>query len=441
MSTETSHAFTLPALLRVEGAGIAERGGAWTQQVSSIQEEVAALETEIDEMCHVLYDISHEDRASIATSIVSDIEFADEGVDNSVDSIVVDEGPAADSKTLAADLVSWCVGVGAGRFDARLATGARRQPDEPDPFHPLPAGSPAILTGENGMPMGMPPTGYPVTLSPMMVDDPGHRLDITARVRTVFDAVFGDASDKWWADLGRTFSARDREVGSWLSKGFFDHHLKMYSRSRRKAPVLWPLGTTSGSYLVWLYAHQVTGDSLFRVLSEIVAPKLALERRRLSELVQEFGQSPTASQRKAIDGQDELIDELQQFVDELNAVAPLWQPDLNDGIVITLAPLWRLFAHHKPWSKELHNHWVSLVAGKYDWAQSAMRLWPERVVPKCAVDRSLAIAHGLEDVYWIKDDDNPEKWHARRDPTVSVDQLIADRTDPAAKAALEDAVR
>jgi hypothetical protein len=26
-----------------------------------------------------------------------------------------------------------------------------------------------------------------------------------------------------------------------------------------------------------------------------------------------------------------------------------------------------------------------------------MRLWPERVVPKCAKDRSLAIAHGLED--------------------------------------------
>ena len=42
--------------------------------------------------------------------------------------------------------------------------------------------------------------------------------------------------------------------------------------------------------------------------------------------------------------------------------------------------------------------------GKYDWAHIAMHLWPERVVPKCATDRSLAIAHGLEDVFWTKDD-------------------------------------
>ena len=55
--------------------------------------------------------------------------------------------------------------------------------------------------------------------------------------------------------------------------------------------------------------------------------------------------------------------------------------------------------------------WDALCEGKYDWAHLAMHLWPERVVPKCATDRSLAIAHGLEDVFWVEGDDG--KWKPR----------------------------
>jgi hypothetical protein len=39
-----------------------------------------------------------------------------------------------------------------------------------------------------------------------------------------------------------------------------------------------------------------------------------------------------------------------------------------------------------------------------------MHLWPERVVPKCMTDRSLAIAHGLEDVFWVEDFN--QRWRA-----------------------------
>ena len=111
-------------------------------------------------------------------------------------------------------------------------------------------------------------------------------------------------------------------------------------------------------------------------------------------------------------------------------MAPLWHPDLNDGIVIVLAPLWRLFAHHRAWSNELKSRWGKLAKGEYDWAQLAMHIWPERVIPKCAEDRSLAIAHDLEDVFWAQDDDNPDKWHPRHTPTTPIDQLIADRANP-----------
>jgi hypothetical protein len=75
------------------------------------------------------------------------------------------------------------------------------------------------------------------------------------------------------------------------------------------------------------------------------------------------------------------------------------------------------------------------VRGKYDWSHLAMHLWPERVVPKCAKDRSLAIAHGLEDVFWVEGTDG--KWTARKTPTKSVDELVKERTSPAVKSALK----
>jgi hypothetical protein len=40
--------------------------------------------------------------------------------------------------------------------------------------------------------------------------------------------------------------------------------------------------------------------------------------------------------------------ELKNFRDELLRVAKFWKPNLNDGIQITAAPLWKLF-QHKPW--------------------------------------------------------------------------------------------
>jgi hypothetical protein len=90
---------------------------------------------------------------------------------------------------------------------------------------------------------------------------------------------------------------------------------------------------------------------------------------------------------------------------------------------------------HKPWQKELKCKWDELAVGKYDWANIAMHLWPERVVPKCATDRSLAIAHGLEDIFWVEEEDG--KWKPRTIPTKTADELVLDRSSPAVKSALK----
>jgi len=123
------------------------------------------------------------------------------------------------------------------------------------------------------------------------------------------------------------------------------------------------------------------------------------------------------------------------FLDEVKCVAPLWNPILDDGVVLTMASLWRLVPQHKPWQRELKGKWDELAAGKNDWAHLAMHLWPERVIPKCSANRSLAIAHGLEDVFWTKGDDC--KWKPRPMPTRLVDGLVRERTSVAVKAALK----
>jgi hypothetical protein len=436
---ETSHAFILPALLQMEGKTLSARDTAWNDHVREVEAELVAIQAEIDERCFALYGFDEEDRRSIAQGFGSTggSEATDEAEGDAEDEM---DAEAASITTVAAELVSWAVGVAVGRFDVRLATGDRAMPSEPEPFDPLPVCSPGMLTGDDGLPLARPPFEYPILFPEdgILVDDPGHPRDITAAVRAVFDAVFGLSADAFLQEAAALVDPRGHDLRRWLASGFFEHHLKRHSKSRRKAPTLWQLGVASGRYCVWGYAHRLTRDSLFAIQNDVVAPKLAHEERRLSSLLAQAGPTASAHDRAEIVAQEEVVDEIRTFVEELRRVAPLWNPDLDDGIVLVMAPLWRL-SPHKVWQKELKGRWDKLVAGKYDWAHLAMHLWPERVLPKCATDRSLAIAHDLEDVFWVEDADG--KRTARTTPTRSLEDLIAERTSPAVKAALLDLLR
>jgi hypothetical protein len=98
--------------------------------------------------------------------------------------------------------------------------------------------------------------------------------------------------------------------------------------------------------------------------------------------------------------------------DTLLKIAPTYQPNHDDGVQITAAPLWPLF-RHKPWQKVLKDTWTKLEKGDYDWAHLAMAYWPERVRVKCKTDKSLAIAHGLEDLY-VEPEAAPKKTRGKK---------------------------
>ena len=100
---------------------------------------------------------------------------------------------------------------------------------------------------------------------------------------------------------------------------------------------------------------------------------------------------------KAMDRQEQFLSELREFEEKLRRVANLHLDfDLNDGVILNMAPLWELV----PWN-EPKKYWEELQEGKYDWAHIAYSLWPKRVEEACKRDRSIAIAHGREDLWEV----------------------------------------
>lgn len=266
----------------------------------------------------------------------------------------------------------------------------------------------------------------------ILVDDPGHTRDIITHIEQSIHAHFGSVVDEIVLALGEAL--HQSGLRGFMARSFYLRHLSEYSDFRRQAPIYWQLATPSTSYSMWLYIHAFTADTLFRLQNEYVAPKLAQEERRLESIARELRGNATAAERKTLALQEDFVEELRTILDEVKRVAPLWKPNLENGVIINFAPLWRLVPQHQPWQKELKATWDALCDEMYDWAPLAMHLWPERVVPKCATDRSLAIAHGLEDAFWVEGSDG--KWTERKTMTRPIEELVRERTSPAVKAAL-----
>jgi len=179
-------------------------------------------------------------------------------------------------------------------------------------------------------------------------------------------------------------------------KCFFDFHLSDYSLGSRQAPIYWLLQTPSASYSLWIYYHSLTDQTLYTCVNNFVDLKLKTVIDDLNNL-RNISNRSTQEEKKL----EQLINfelELTDFRDELLRITKFWKPNLNDGVQITAAPLWKLF-QHKPWQKKLKQTWEKLEKGDYDWAHLAYSIWPERVKEKCKKDKSLAIAHDLEELY------------------------------------------
>lgn len=306
----------------------------------------------------------------------------------------------------AAEVVSLSVGCIFGRWDIRYAMGERPAPELPDPFAPLPVCPPGMLQGDDGLPL-LPEAGrrlrtegrYPLDVAwdGILVDDPEHPLDLERRVRAALAVLWGDRADGLEHEACALLGVQT--LREWFRRpaGFFADHLKRYSKSRRQAPIYWPLATASGSYTLWLYYHRLNAQTLHRAIADFLDPKI----KGLEHEITALRERPDGGGRKVGDLLD-LQDELKALRAELERVAKLpWRPNLNDGVLITASPLWKLFRLPK-WRKDLEACWKELERGDYDWAHLAYTLRPDHVRERCKTDRSLAIAHGLEEICTVQ---------------------------------------
>lgn len=287
-----------------------------------------------------------------------------------------------------------------GRWDIYKVTGKQQISERFEPFAPLPLCSHGMLQNIHGLPATPDdvPVDYPLGICwpGILVNEPGHPEDIEQRVREVLHVIWPDRADAIEQEACEILGMGSLRAYFANPNHFFDDHLKRYSKGRRAAPIYWPLSTPSGSYTLWLYYHRLTDQTIYSCVNDFVEPKLAQVSSQAAELQRRSNRS--RQEEKALEQVSELALELGAFRDELLRIARFWQPNLNDGVQITAAPLWQLF-QHRPWQKRLKETWSALEAGDYDWAHLAYSIWPDRVRAKCKTDKSLAIAHDLEHLY------------------------------------------
>jgi hypothetical protein len=336
--------------------------------------EIESIQQLVDEAAMALYGMSDADRAAVMERNSDQADRSHqrdsgEGASEVVD-MPAERAGGMDEKW---SLISWAVGVAFGRFDWAIARGERHSPPDPDPFDPLPAKSPGML------PDGAEPFHAHAGI---LVDDHGNPHDLAHLVEEV---------------LARVQVAVPEDVSPWLQREFFLFHLQSYSKSRRKAPIYWPLSTVSGGYTLWLYYPSLSGQTLYTAINDFVEPKLKELDANVTVLRRKAA-ARTLDDERQFEALQAFELELIELRDSLLKLAATYRPVHEDGVQISAAPLWQLF-RHRPWQKILKDTWANLEKGDYDWAHLAMNYWPDRVREKCRTDKSMAIAHGLEDLY------------------------------------------
>lgn len=357
-----------------------------------------------------------------------------------------------DVRRCAADVVSWAVGLVFGRWDYRLLDHPEWIPEWPDPFGPLPrcplgqlvdaSGLPAmpgqiaseawlaartdatnlpqierddsgaswVVDGEGRRTERAETNGgqYPISvvwdgvLHDDSLDDeaPSRQLDdLYRRISQVLELIYGEAHAEREGELAEALGVDS--LLTWLRdpNRFFADHLSRYSKSRRRAPIYWPLSTASGGFTLWLYYPRISKAMLSGCVNRLKKNDEDLRREEARLL---SARRTGASQDGDQDRLDRLAVEQRERAQLREALGDLvnrgFEPHLDDGAVVNAAPLARWF-RNRTWREAAEKVWEEVQEGEHDWSQLAMLLRREEVLARCTSERDIAIAHGREDLY------------------------------------------
>lgn len=310
-------------------------------------------------------------------------------------------------KTLAAEILQELVGIVFGRWDMAYASGEAPIPEFGDVFDPLPfmpvvefkgqidkLQIPSTLSKEGFVDattvIGGKRCGYiPEPTGGLIAGGEQHN-NLTDMVRDAMRYLWQNQAADIEAELVDLLGVENLHEWFDSPSGFFDYHLMRYTKSRRKAPIYWPIATNDGMPVVWIYYPSLSNDSLKKVVLHIDG--------LLGVFESQLDKAEARNDNVEINRIRQRIDALKSLKAEVQTVISLpYHPNHDDGVPVTAAPLRNLFANRK-WRTECQENWEKLISGEYDWSHLAYALHPSEIRTKARKDWCLALTHGIEEL-------------------------------------------
>ena len=304
-----------------------------------------------------------------------------------------------DKKVMAQEIVMELVGMAFGRWDADYATGKKTIPEFGDVFDALPfmpvvslqnesspnASGSGFLAREQNIPSkgtnnshrGITNGAYfSIPEDGILSMDADSPLSLTTHVRDMMRYIWDERADDIEYELCQLIGCKNLQNYLESPTGFFDYHFKRYTKSRRKAPIYWPLSSEDGSLTYWVYYPKLNQNTLHSLIL-----KLRDENERLHS---QIAATTDKTQQTLLRGRQQQVEGM---MDELNNIINEgYKPNHDDGVPVTSCPLVKLIAH-RGWKQECTENWEDLQKGEYDWSHLAMSMFPARVTQKAKKEK------------------------------------------------------
>ena len=337
-----------------------------------------------------------------------------------------------DKKVMAQEIVMELVGMAFGRWDADYATGKKTIPEFGDVFDALPFMPVVSLQNESspnasgsGFPareQNIPSKGtnnsqggntngayFSIPEDGILSMDADSPLSLTTHVRDVMRYIWDERADDIEYELCQLIGCKNLQNYLESPTGFFDYHFKRYTKSRRKAPIYWPLSSEDGILTYWVYYPKLNQNTLHSLIL-----KLRDENERLHS---QIAATTDKTQQTLLRGRQQQVEGM---MDELNNIINAgYKPNHDDGVPVTSCPLVKLIVH-RGWKQECTENWEDLQKGEYDWSHLAMSMFPARVTQKAKKDWCLALTHGLEHLC----ENKPKEKKTRKKKVDATEQML-----------------
>ena len=337
-----------------------------------------------------------------------------------------------DKKVMAQEIVMELVGMAFGRWDADYATGKKTIPEFGDVFDALPFMPVVSLQNESspnasgsGFPareQNIPSKGtnnsqggntngayFSIPEDGILSMDADSPLSLTTHIRDVMRYIWDERADDIEYELCQLIGCKNLQNYLESPTGFFDYHFKRYTKSRRKAPIYWPLSSEDGILTYWVYYPKLNQNTLHSLIL-----KLRDENERLHS---QIAATTDKTQQTLLRGRQQQVEGM---MDELNNIINAgYKPNHDDGVPVTSCPLVKLIVH-RGWKQECTENWEDLQKGEYDWSHLAMSMFPARVTQKAKKDWCLALTHGLEHLC----ENKPKEKKTRKKKVDATEQML-----------------